>query len=258
MVQSRFLATYCLSLPILSAALIYQPNSVASAEPVPASQLGTWAEECGKAGSPELFLGRQEVILRKARSTLRFDNVLVSRTYFGGARAAGGRMWVIASQRTGARMSVVLELPKRAGNRLKFEVGDYENDEVIRSLRNVRMKRCSGDEAIASSAKSSLSGSGEGGSAPAYVGVWATSSARCLEDDMRIKVTARGTEEFDSLCSFDKITEGPGRWKVAQTCHVEGTGRGSRLEMAMEGDRLIMSFPQRGTSTTLVRCRSGL
>jgi hypothetical protein len=59
-------------------------------------------------------------------------------------------------------------------------------------------------------------------------------------DEFR-KLTARSMEGPESLCKFERITGGSGRWSVSMTCHVEGMTSRERVEILVDGSTMTLS-----------------
>lgn len=136
-----------------------------------------------------------------------------------------------------------------------LEEGHPDFGREIRTLFGAKFVYCpAGDNAAAPSSNAARAGATEGVGSPSYVGLWAQKIAWCSDDDSRIAITPRGTNEIESACDFTHVTGKSGRWSMRQTCHMEGTSTRSRLEIAVDGDTMTMSFPGKKSKVRLVRC----
>lgn len=82
---------------------------------------------------------------------------------------------------------------------------------------------------------------------PAYGGRWAHSPSSCrnkrgMGDEGPTVFTRRSMEEtgLDSICRFDRVSGTSGRWKIAVTCRVEGMTERGQIEIAVNGNTMML------------------
>lgn len=226
--------------------------TAARAESIPPEFHGQWAQRCSDPAAPRITLESGRATLSSPGRTRSYSGIDVSRTWLRGAKASGNGIWFLISTERGKPFAFIAAAERGARGPLVLEEGHSDHGRELKSLFGRTFHRCSVERpAQARPGPASASSGGE----PAYVGRWARREQWCSDPERRIRFTARGTEEVESICDFDRVSGGDGRWSVRQSCHVEGTTTRSRLEIRVDGDGMTLIFPdRRGNSTRLVRC----
>ncbi|MEJ1157330.1 hypothetical protein [Prosthecomicrobium sp. N25] len=93
---------------------------------------------------------------------------------------------------------------------------------------------------------------------PEYVGRWAHKPAWCknrrgTSDEIPLAFSLGGYQGLDEACRFEKIVGGSGRWQIFQVCSGEGDSHSDRVELAVKGNKLTMSY-QNGQKFQFTRC----
>ncbi len=101
------------------------------------------------------------------------------------------------------------------------------------------------------------------GSGPAsFVGRWAADVAWCSNTtgaEQPIEITTTRFEGYENSCAIDRIDETAGDYQAALTCQAEGMTTRERVRLAVQGDSLRLTWPDRdGAVVLLTRCGAGL
>jgi hypothetical protein len=101
------------------------------------------------------------------------------------------------------------------------------------------------------------------GAGPAsFVGRWAADIAWCSNTtgaERPIEITTTRFEGYENSCSIDRIDEEAGGYDANLTCQAEGMTAQERVRLAVQGDSLRLTWPDRnGAVVLLTRCGAGL
>lgn len=101
-----------------------------------------------------------------------------------------------------------------------------------------------------------------GGGPRNFVGRWAADVSWCPNTtgvERPIEITTTRFEGYENSCSIDRIDENAGGYDAALTCQAEGATARERVRMAVQGDSLRLTWPDRdGAVVVLTRCGAGL
>jgi len=101
------------------------------------------------------------------------------------------------------------------------------------------------------------------GAGPAsFVGRWAADITWCSSTtgaERPIEITTTRFEGYENSCSIDRIHEEAGGYDATLTCEAEGMTAQERVRLAVQGDSLRLTWPDRnGAVVLLTRCGAGL
>ncbi len=93
--------------------------------------------------------------------------------------------------------------------------------------------------------------------APAYAGTWGSDAKQCkVSQDQQgapLVIGAKGYDQHETHCAFDKIKRSGGAWKVQAKCSVEGDKQKDTFNMKVSGDALEIA--RGGHVQKLTRCK---
>ncbi len=132
---------------------------------------------------------------------------------------------------------------KRAGNRLRMERMGRRSVQLVAAAALAMVGALAPGESSAQDR--------------AYVGTWAAKRAQCRQgqdkQDAPLVLTRNGYHQHETHCKLGSVREqGPGMWRVAARCTVEGDAQSHSLTFTVAGRRLTIRDKQ-GTRT-LRRC----
>ena len=101
------------------------------------------------------------------------------------------------------------------------------------------------------------------GAGPAsFVGRWAADITWCSNAtgaERPIEISTTRFEGYENSCSIDRIDEEAGGYDATLTCEAEGMTAQERVRLAVQGDSLRLTWPDRnGAVVLLTRCGAGL
>lgn len=86
-------------------------SASAAAEEIPAEFRGEWASACGGSSPSTVQIGKSALTVRHDEKNMEFVDVMISHTFYGGAKADGSHIWLLADQGAGGAAQLVVELP---------------------------------------------------------------------------------------------------------------------------------------------------
>ncbi|WP_439573023.1 hypothetical protein [Phreatobacter sp.] len=97
------------------------------------------------------------------------------------------------------------------------------------------------------------------GGQPAYVGRWADQQGWCRNrvgtDELPLTIRQRSLDGVEWACRFVQVTGSPPEWRVTARCEGEGMTNRKRFIFRVEGNRMRMTYVDRGNRTfSAVRC----
>ena len=118
-------------------------SSLALADEVPEEFLGTWSTLCGDTNTPRIDMAANSIAITVGGTTHRYNGINASRTWYGGAKADGNRIWLPTSKRPGQKFAFVAAPPPfGTGGPMILEEGVPEASGDIRSIFGASFRRC--------------------------------------------------------------------------------------------------------------------
>lgn len=130
---------------VLAAAVGLMPF-IALAETAPSSATGTWRADCSNA-STQIVIEPRRVTIASRGKEHAFSGIEVSRTWVGGARASGNKVWLLVSARPNGPYAVVIEVSPGKQASLTLDEGHPDHGREVRPLIGTKFQKCSGTKA---------------------------------------------------------------------------------------------------------------
>lgn len=116
---------------------------LALADEVPGEFLGRWSTRCGDTNAPKIEMAANSIAITVGGKTYRYTGINASRTWYGGVKADGNRVWLPTSKRPGRKFAfVAAPPPSGAEGPMVLEEGVPEESDEIRSIFGAQFRRC--------------------------------------------------------------------------------------------------------------------
>lgn len=110
-----------------------------SATPFPSELLGTWSQDCGDLSAAKMIVQPEMITVLRQDDQLLYRGVEISRTWFGGVRASGDRVWILTSKERGQPFEFIIA---QENGLLVMEEGHPDYGQEVKSLFGKRFHLC--------------------------------------------------------------------------------------------------------------------
>lgn len=151
---SRHVFTLWLSV----AAATFLSVSAALADDVPDELVGRWSPDCARPTAARFIIEPANIIFVSGTQPRSYPRILVSHTYYGGAKASSGNVWLLVGEGPGEKSGFVIMAGPKRPNFIVLEDVSPEADREIKALLGAKFRRCEVKGASGTSADAMASG----------------------------------------------------------------------------------------------------